>query len=100
VSLVKDLRRDPIVLRGNYAHLAIEQAVVDGITRHGDDFVIVVERTPKPPSDAAAATAKTSPESPGLEGGQPSLTPNGNFVVPQQSQPTVDAVPGPTAPRP
>ena len=43
VSLVKDLRRDPIVLRGSYATVAIEQAVVEGITRHGDDFVLVVE---------------------------------------------------------
>jgi choline/carnitine/betaine transport len=107
VSLVKDLRRDPIVLRGNYANLAIEQAVVDGISRHGDDFVIVVERTTKPPSGAVAATAQTSPGSPGLVGGQPSFSPSGNFVmptgggpVPQQSQPTVDAVPRPTAPRP
>ncbi|MFD2093799.1 BCCT family transporter [Blastococcus deserti] len=44
VGLVKDLRRDPVVLRGNYASVAIEQAVVDGISRHGDDFVIAVER--------------------------------------------------------
>lgn len=44
VGLVKDLRRDPMVLRGNYATVAIEQAVVDGISRHGDDFVIVVQR--------------------------------------------------------
>ncbi|WP_246078454.1 BCCT family transporter [Modestobacter excelsi] len=46
VSLVKDLRSDPLVLRGNYATVAVEQAVVDGISRHGDDFVLVVERGP------------------------------------------------------
>lgn len=46
VSLVKDLRRDPLVLRGNYATVAIEQAVVDGIKRHGDDFVLVVQHAP------------------------------------------------------
>src|SRR3712207_2852920 len=46
VSLVKDLRHDPIVLRGNYATLAMEKAVVDGISRHGEDFVLVVQRTP------------------------------------------------------
>ncbi len=43
VSLVKDLRRDPIVLRGNFASLAIEKAVVHGISRHGDGFVLAVE---------------------------------------------------------
>ncbi|RZU31048.1 BCCT family transporter [Blastococcus saxobsidens] len=42
VGLVKDLRSDPLVLRGNYASVAIEQAVVDGISRHGDDFVLTV----------------------------------------------------------
>jgi choline-glycine betaine transporter len=47
VSLVKDLRSDPIVLRGTYASLAIEQAVVDGISRHGDDFVLVVQHAPR-----------------------------------------------------
>ncbi|WP_072921175.1 BCCT family transporter [Geodermatophilus obscurus] len=78
VSLVKDLRRDPLVLRGNYAALAIEQAVVDGITRHGDDFVLVVERTPSPASPDAALE-RLSPEA----GGQPSVSPNGNFVVPE-----------------
>jgi choline/carnitine/betaine transport len=98
VSLVKDLRRDPIVLRGNYATLAIEQAVVDGIRRHGDDFVIVVEKTPNPPSDVAAATAQPSPATPELDG-QRSVSPGGNFVssaggmaVPAQSQPKAEAI--------
>jgi choline/carnitine/betaine transport len=97
VSLVKDLRRDPIVLRGNYATLAVEQAVVDGISRHGDDFVIVVEKTPTPPSDAVAATAQPSPGSP-YSDGQRSVSPGGNFVasaggvaVPARSQPTAEA---------
>jgi choline/carnitine/betaine transport len=43
VSLAKDVRSDPLVLRRTYATEAVEQAVVDGITRHGDDFVLVVE---------------------------------------------------------
>jgi hypothetical protein len=43
VSLAKDVRSDPMVLRRTYATEAVEQAVVDGITRHGDDFVLVVE---------------------------------------------------------
>src|SRR3712207_727702 len=62
VSLVKDLRRDPIVLRCNYANLAIEQAVVDGISRHGDDFVLMVEpaRIPGATDTGAGAPASTS----------------------------------------
>jgi hypothetical protein len=32
-----------LVLRRTYATEAVEQAVVEGITRHGDDFVLVVE---------------------------------------------------------
>jgi choline-glycine betaine transporter len=43
VSLAKDVRSDPMVLRRTYATEAVEQAVVEGITRHGDDFVLVVE---------------------------------------------------------
>uniref|UniRef100_UPI0034DEBF7B BCCT family transporter n=1 Tax=Modestobacter roseus TaxID=1181884 RepID=UPI0034DEBF7B len=46
VSLAKDLRSDPMVLRRAYAAEAVEQAVVEGISRHGDDFVIVVEPAP------------------------------------------------------
>ncbi|MGY1807733.1 BCCT family transporter [Blastococcus sp. SYSU D00669] len=43
VSLAKDLRSDPAVLRRTVATEAVEQAVVEGLTRHGDDFVLVVE---------------------------------------------------------
>jgi choline/carnitine/betaine transport len=46
VALAKDLRSDPMVLRSAYASDAVEQAVVDGITRHGEDFQLVVEPTP------------------------------------------------------
>ncbi|WP_246080592.1 BCCT family transporter [Modestobacter altitudinis] len=45
VALAKDLRSDPAVLRRAYANEAVEQAVVDGITRHGEDFQLVVEPT-------------------------------------------------------
>lgn len=103
VSLVKDLRRDPIVLRGNYANLAIEQAVVDGISRHGDDFVLVVEKTPSPAArDSAAAPERPAPEA----GVQPSVSPNGNFVVPEgtagrppQTQPRAEVIGRPLDPR-
>src|SRR4029450_5903451 len=43
VSLAKDVRSDPMVLRHTAATEAVEQAVVEGITKHGDDFVLVVE---------------------------------------------------------
>ena len=45
VALVKDLRSDPLMVRREYAVVAIEQAVVEGVTRHGDDFVISVQRS-------------------------------------------------------
>ncbi|WP_435768724.1 BCCT family transporter [Nocardioides sp. SYSU DS0651] len=44
VALTRDLRRDPLVVRGIYAKEAVEQAVIAGVTQHGDDFVISVER--------------------------------------------------------
>jgi hypothetical protein len=102
VSLVKDLRRDPIVLRGSYATLAMEKAVVDGISRHGDNFVLVVESTPKPPSDA---TAQTSPASLPLNGqrsvrsGDDVVPPAGKVSVPAQSQPQPEAIGRPMDPR-
>ncbi len=37
---------DPLVLRGTYATVAVQQAVYDGISRHGDDFVLVVQHRP------------------------------------------------------
>jgi choline-glycine betaine transporter len=46
VALVKDLRADPLVVRRQYGALAIEQAVIAGVTEHGDDFVISVEKDP------------------------------------------------------
>src|SRR3712207_6853908 len=105
VSLVKDLRRDPIVLRGNYASVAIEQAVVEGISRHGDDFVLVVEPARIPGATdtvaGAASPSSTSPE----PGGQLSVSPGGNFVssegasVPAQSQPKAEAIGRPQDPR-
>ena len=43
VALARDLRSDPLVLRRSVAVEAVEQAVVEGITRHGEDFALVVE---------------------------------------------------------
>lgn len=46
VSLVMDLRTDPVVVRRKYAVEAVEAAVISGVTAHGDDFVISVEADP------------------------------------------------------
>ncbi len=46
VSLVKDLRSDPLMVRKQYAEDAVEQAVITGVTEHGDDFVIAVDKDP------------------------------------------------------
>ncbi|MDK3255367.1 BCCT family transporter [Blastococcus capsensis] len=57
VSLAKDLRSDPLILRRTVAVEAIQQAVVEGITRHGDDFVLVVESAPDADRDGVPDTA-------------------------------------------
>jgi choline-glycine betaine transporter len=46
VALVKDLRTDPLMVRQKYAAEAMENAVIAGVTEHGDDFVIAVDRDP------------------------------------------------------
>jgi choline/carnitine/betaine transport len=45
-ALVKDLRTDPLMVRQKYAAEAMENAVIAGVTEHGDDFVISVYRDP------------------------------------------------------
>ena len=47
VALVKDLRADPLMVRQQYAEEAVHQAVITGVTEHGDDFVINVDRDPE-----------------------------------------------------
>jgi hypothetical protein len=66
----------------------------------------VVEKTPNPPSDAAAATVQPSPASPELDG-ERSVSSGGNFVssaggvaMPAQSQPKAEAIGRPMDPRP
>ena len=46
VALVKDLRQDPLMVRRRYATDAVDSAVVHGVTEHGDDFMISVEKDP------------------------------------------------------
>jgi choline/carnitine/betaine transport len=42
-ALVKDLRSDPVVVRRAYGAQAVDDAVVAGVTQHGDDFALAVE---------------------------------------------------------
>ena len=46
VALVKDLNQDPMVVRRKYADDAVHAAVIAGVTEHGDDFVLTVEKSP------------------------------------------------------
>lgn len=46
VALVKDLRRDPLMVRREYAAEAVHTAVIHGVREHGDDFIISVEKDP------------------------------------------------------
>ncbi|GHE09061.1 BCCT family transporter [Klenkia taihuensis] len=54
VSLAKDLRSDPMVLRSVVATEAVEQAVVHGLQTHGDDFVLTVQHAPDEDGDGVA----------------------------------------------
>ena len=47
VALVKDLRKDPMMIRQRYAAEAVDDAVIVGVVEHGDDFVIAVEKDPQ-----------------------------------------------------
>ncbi|MGH3354697.1 MAG: BCCT family transporter, partial [Nocardioidaceae bacterium] len=42
VALTKDLRRDPLMLRSERGSEIVEQAVIEGVTEHGNDFALVV----------------------------------------------------------
>ena len=75
-ALVKDLRQDPLMVRRRYAAAAVEQAVVDGVTRHGDDFTLSVEekraRAPRgssarrpEPAVTRVQLLRTAPAAPG-----------------------------------
>lgn len=47
LSLVKDLRNDPMMVRRRYARDAMEAAVIAGVTEHGDDFVLTIDKHPE-----------------------------------------------------
>ncbi|MGY1762204.1 BCCT family transporter [Geodermatophilus sp. SYSU D00779] len=67
VSLAKDVRSDPMMLRHTVAAEAVEQAVVEGITRHGQDFVLVVEAAPDADHDGVPDTATGTTPLPATE---------------------------------
>ncbi|AMO05201.1 MULTISPECIES: BCCT family transporter [Mycobacteriaceae] len=65
VALVKDLRQDPLMVRRQYAVEAVHSAVIAGVTQHGDDFVLAVQKDPDAgeepaESDQQAETAAAS----------------------------------------
>jgi choline-glycine betaine transporter len=43
VALAKDLRTDPLMLRSEIGSEAVEAAVIEGVSNHGEDFVLVVK---------------------------------------------------------
>ena len=64
VALVKDLRRDPLMLRAELGNQLMEQAVIAGVVEHGhEDFAIVLE--PNEDSDSARAGADAARPPPG-----------------------------------
>ncbi|MDF2507362.1 MAG: choline transporter [Microbacterium sp.] len=41
VAFMKDLRRDPMILRDRYARAAVRHSVMSGLEEYGDDFALV-----------------------------------------------------------
>ncbi|SFC30320.1 choline/carnitine/betaine transport [Nocardioides terrae] len=62
IALVKDLRSDPLIVRRQYAREAVAQAVVTGVTEHGDDFVLSVESAEPEQDTAEAAGPEAEPD--------------------------------------
>nr|WP_228008214.1 BCCT family transporter [Rothia terrae] len=52
VALLKELRNDPFTIRRDFAKTAVENAVVHGVSEHGDNFKIAIEPT-EPTSEYA-----------------------------------------------
>ena len=59
IALVKDLSSDPIIVRRAYAVAAVEQAVVAGVTEHGDDFTLTYEESA--PGEGVGDLVPTAP---------------------------------------
>jgi len=54
-ALVKELRHDPMMVRRRYAAQVVENAVVTGVTQHGDEWALTVEPSDEPVMPAADA---------------------------------------------
>ena len=65
IALVKDLSSDPLIVRRAYAAAAVEQAVVAGVTEHGDDFTLTFEESA--PGAGVGDLVSTTPVDPALE---------------------------------
>lgn len=53
-SLLKELRSDPLMLRGALGTQMVEQAIISGVTEHGhEDFSLVVEKQERPDDQPA-----------------------------------------------
>ena len=70
VALVKDLSSDPLIVRRAYAVAAVEQAVVAGVTEHGDHFTLTFEESA--PGEGVGDLVPTAPAG-GAEGAEPAL---------------------------
>lgn len=65
VALMKDLAKDPIVVRRSIATERVRDAVVSGLVEHGDDFALVITDDVVPVSERlAAADRDRSPKEP------------------------------------
>lgn len=53
VSLHRDLRVDPMILREDLGQSLVEGAVMMGVDKHGEDFTLVVEEAAVLPEDSA-----------------------------------------------
>ncbi len=65
VALAKDLRTDPLMLRHAIGSEAVEAAVIEGVSTHGDDFSLVVA------GNGHDEDGTTVPESPQPRGAVP-----------------------------
>jgi choline/carnitine/betaine transport len=74
IALTKDLSQDPVVVRRAYAVAAVEQAVVAGVTEHGDDFQLTVEQTA--PGEGVGELVPTQPVEPTAQPSDPSPRPD------------------------
>jgi len=61
-AFARELARDPLVVRATYAESVVNDAVVQGVTAHGDDFRLAVEQD-TPGSGDEVATADATPGS-------------------------------------